>query len=179
MTPFEVVYGRAPPTVHYYESGSTTIAKVENNLCERDALLTSLRKNLQAAQDRMKLNSNRHRRELEFEPVEFLYLKLQRFRQMSVRVRGNMKLSPRFYGPFRILARVGKVAYRLELSPHSRLHPIFHVSQLKKQLGQSDCTVAELPNITDDGTVVLVPKWLIDFCWIKQGRKVIQEALVE
>ena len=119
MTPFEVVYGRAPPTIHYYESGSTTVAQVENNLCERDALLKSLRKNLQAAQDRMKLNSNRHRRELEFEPVEFLYLKLQRFRQMSVRMRGNMKLSPRFYGPFRILARVGKVAYRLELSPHS------------------------------------------------------------
>ena len=39
--------------------------------------------------------------------------------------------------------------------------------------------MAELPNITDDGTVVLVPKWLIDFRWIKQGLKVIQEALVE
>ena len=127
----------------------------------------------------MKLNSNHHRCELEFKPGDFVYLKLQPFRQMSVRVRGNKKLSPRFYGPFHILARVGKVAYRLELLPHSRLHPVFHVSQLKKQLGQSDCTVAELPNITEDGTVVLVPKWLIDFRWIKQGRKVIQEALVE
>ena len=39
--------------------------------------------------------------------------------------------------------------------------------------------MAELPNITDDGAIVLVPKWLIDFHWIKQGRKVIQEALVE
>ena len=79
MTPFEVVYGRAPPTVHYYESGSTTVAKVENNLCERDALLKSLRKNLQAAQDRMKLNSNQHHCELEFEPSDLVYLKLQPF----------------------------------------------------------------------------------------------------
>lgn len=39
--------------------------------------------------------------------------------------------------------------------------------------------MAELPDITDDGVVVLVRKWLIDFRWIKQGRKVIQEALVE
>ena len=106
----------------------------------------------------MKLNSNHHRCELEFKLGDFVYLKLQPFRQMSVRVRGNMKLSPRFYGPFHILARVGKVAYRLELLPHSRLHPVFHVSQLKKQLGQSDCTVAELPDITDDGALVSVPK---------------------
>lgn len=156
MTPFEVVYEELHPLNTIIESGTTTAAQVENNLCERDALLKSLRKNLQAAQDRMKLNSNRHRRKLEFEPSDFVYLKLQPFRQMSIRVRGNMKLSPRFYGPFRILARVGKVAYHLELLPHSRLHPVFHVSQLEKQLGQSDCTVAELPDITDDGVVVLV-----------------------
>ena len=38
-----------------------------------------------------------------------------------------MKLSPRFFDPFRILAQVGKVAYHLELLPHSRLHLVFHV----------------------------------------------------
>ena len=118
-----------PCSVHYYESGCTTVAQIENNLCERDALLKSLQKNLQAAQDRIKLNSNCHRRELEFKPSDLVYLKLQPFQQMSIRLQGNMKLSPRFYGLFRILARVGKVAYHLELPPHSRLHPVFHVSQ--------------------------------------------------
>ena len=42
------------------------------------------------------------------------------------------KLSPRFVGPFRILARVGTVAYRLELPPHlAGIHDVFHVSQLR------------------------------------------------
>ena len=92
-------------------------------------MLKSLQKNLQAVQDRIKLNSNCHRRELEFKPSDLVYLKLQPFQQMSIRLQGNMKLSPRFYGLFHILARVGKVAYHLELPPHSRLHPVFHVSQ--------------------------------------------------
>ena len=60
----------------------------------------------------MKINADRHRREQEFAPGDFVYLKLQPFRQMSIRVRGNMKLSPRFYDPFCVLERVGKVAYQ-------------------------------------------------------------------
>ncbi|XP_062100468.1 uncharacterized protein LOC133806374 [Humulus lupulus] len=43
------------------------------------------------------------------------------------------KLSPRYVGPFEILDRVGKVAYRVALPPSlSKVHNIFHVSQLRK-----------------------------------------------
>jgi hypothetical protein len=49
MTPFEAVYGRPPPTVHCYESQSTTVAQVEEGLRNRDALLKHLRENLQVA----------------------------------------------------------------------------------------------------------------------------------
>ena len=44
------------------------------------------------------------------------------------------KLSPRFCGPFKILKKVGEVAYKLELSAHSTVHPVFHVSRLRKHL---------------------------------------------
>ena len=45
------------------------------------------------------------------------------------------KLAPRYIGPFRILAKLGSVAYRLELpSSLADVHDVFHVSQLKKCL---------------------------------------------
>ena len=50
-----------------------------------------------------------------------------------IRFRKRGKLSPRFIGPFPIVARVGKVAYRLELPEElSGMHSTFHVSQLRK-----------------------------------------------
>ncbi|XP_071902656.1 uncharacterized protein [Coffea arabica] len=43
------------------------------------------------------------------------------------------KLQPRFVGPYKIIQRVGNVAYKLELPPSlSRIHNVFHVSMLKK-----------------------------------------------
>ena len=52
------------------------MAQVEDSLVERDALLKVLKENLQSAQNRMKINADRYRREQEFEPGDFVYLKL-------------------------------------------------------------------------------------------------------
>ena len=66
MTPFEVVYGRAPAIVHNYEHGVTAVAQVDQSLKERDEMLKLLKENLVTAQNRMKVSDDRHRRELEF-----------------------------------------------------------------------------------------------------------------
>jgi hypothetical protein len=56
---------------------------------------------------------------------DWVYLRLQPYRQMSVTWGCNLKLSPRFYGPFLIVRKIGAVAYQLELPLGSCIHPVF------------------------------------------------------
>ena len=79
MTPFEAVYGRPPATIHSYMRGETLVAWVEQSLRSRDEILRLLKESLVTAQQRMKINTDRQRRELEFTPGDFVYLQLQPF----------------------------------------------------------------------------------------------------
>ncbi|KAL0291895.1 UNVERIFIED_CONTAM: hypothetical protein Scaly_2615200 [Sesamum calycinum] len=70
-------------------------------------MLEVLRGNLCEAQNRMKAFADKHRREGSFEVGDEVYLKLHPYKQSLVQLRRNMKLAPKYYGPFRILAKVG------------------------------------------------------------------------
>jgi len=84
------------------------------------------------AQNRMKQYADSRRSDRVFQIGDFVYLKLQPYRQHSLKGRHlPHKLSPRFYGPFEIQDRVGPLAYKLLIPPGAAIHNVFHVSQLK------------------------------------------------
>ncbi|GJT61677.1 putative reverse transcriptase domain-containing protein [Tanacetum coccineum] len=84
------------------------------------------------AEDRQKSYANLKRKPMEFEVGDRVMLKVSPWKGV-VRFGKRGKLNPRYVGPFKVLAKVGKVAYRLELPQElSRVHHTFHVSNLKK-----------------------------------------------
>ncbi|GJT60785.1 hypothetical protein Tco_1004318 [Tanacetum coccineum] len=87
---------------------------------------------MQAAQDRQKSYADRKRKPMEFEIGDRVMLKVSHWKGV-VRFGKRGKLNPRYVGPFKVLAKVRKVAYRLELPQElSRVHHTFHVSNMKK-----------------------------------------------
>jgi hypothetical protein len=107
-----------------------------------------------------------------------VFLRLQPYRQSSLKKSGAEKLKPRFYGPYRIMRRVGEVAYELELPKESKIHNVFHVSCLKKAVGQFTNTSEELPPLDEEGQLELVPEEVLEFRERKLRSRVIRECLI-
>jgi hypothetical protein len=97
------------------------------------------------------VSANRHRIERNSEVGVLVFLRLQPHRQSSLKKSGAEKLKPRFYGLYRIICRVGEVAYELELLEGRKIHNVFHVSCLKKAVGQFINTSEELPPLDEEG----------------------------
>ena len=107
---------------------------------------------LQTAQSRQKSYADKRRSDLEFQVGDMVLLKVSPWKGV-IRFRKRGKLGPRFIGPFRVVARVGKVAYRLDLPAElSQIHITFHVSQLRKCL-VDDSPVLSLEDIQVDDSL--------------------------
>ncbi|KAL4589173.1 hypothetical protein LXL04_002077 [Taraxacum kok-saghyz] len=122
--------------------------------------------------------ANSKRRDLSFQVDDYVFLKLQPYRQKSLAKRRFEKLSPRFFGPYRIKRVVGPVAYELELPADARVHPVFHVSMLKPARGSfSQDSVPPLP-ITTDWELDVLPDSVLDHRWVTEAGQPVLELLV-
>ena len=83
----------------------------------------------------MKQKTDRQRREQNFEIGAMVYLQLRPCRLKSLAKRPNEKFVSKYFGPFCILQRLGQVAYKLELPEGTSIHPVFHISKLKRAIG--------------------------------------------
>ncbi|GKC84187.1 putative mitochondrial protein [Tanacetum coccineum] len=140
-TPFEFVYG-IPPPIHVPYLG---------------------------AQNRMKQQADKGRSERQFEEGDWVLLKLQPHGQVTVRVDKQHKFSPKYYGPFKVLSKVGQVAYKLELNSQAQIHNVFHVSQLKGYRGEAPSGhQIEIPQCNQNGMIATQPLAILDR---KMGKK--------
>jgi hypothetical protein len=101
------------------------------------------------------------------------------YRQQSVVIRRSLKLSSRFYGPFQIICKVGKVAYKLDLPMTTRIHPVFHVFQLKLKIGSMNCLIPKLPPVVVHGILQPKPLKILTRRCKKQSNEAIIEILVQ
>jgi hypothetical protein len=102
-TPFEIVYGRAPPALHRWVQGETRVEAIQRDLCDRDEALRQLRNQLLRAQEKMKRQADKKRADRSFVCGEWVFVKLRAHRQQSVVTRVNAKLAARYYGPYPIV----------------------------------------------------------------------------
>ena len=176
-TSYEVVYGQAPPVHLPYLPGGSKVEVVAKSLEEREKMLLLLKFHLMCAQHRMKQQADEHRSERSFEIGDFVYVKLQPYRQQSIAVRANQKISPKYYGPYKVLDRHEAVAYKLELPTGSLIHPVFHVSQLKGSVGNV-AVATQLPSVICDDQV-RVPESCLGRKMVKRHDKAATMVLIK
>ncbi|KAK8938724.1 hypothetical protein KSP39_PZI011094 [Platanthera zijinensis] len=156
------VYGLPPPSIVRHLPGECPVASLAAHLQDRDIILNSLKQHLRRAQAKMTSFANRKRRDLQFAPGEKVFIKLHPYRQLTVARRACPKLAPRFFGPFEVLGRIGAVAYRLRLPDGSRIHPVFHVSQLRCVIGDHPALDHIPADLDFSGLTPLYPAAILD-----------------
>jgi transposase InsO family protein len=180
MTPFMALYGYHPPSITSSLKEKSKVQAVEDHIENQQQILQILKDNLTMAQNRMKQQADQHRSERSFEVGDWVFLRLQPYKQMSLKqAKKDNKLSPKYYGPYKVLQKIGTMAYKLELPASSRVHPVFHVSCLKKVIGDKIPVQTILPELDEEGKIILEPEAITDTRIRQLRNRSISEYLIK
>ena len=122
-----------------------------------------IRERLRTAQSRQKSYSDDRKRDLEFQVGDWVFVKVSPLKGV-MRFGMKGKLSPRYVGPYEVVEWVSSMAYRLAFPPGmSSIHPVFHVSMLRKLVGDPSAIVPlEDVGVEENLTYEEVPVEILD-----------------
>ena len=175
------LYGYQPPSITSYLRENSKVQAVEHHIEHQQQVLQLLKDSLVLAQNRMKQQADQHRSERSFDVGDWVFLQLQPYKQMSLKqAKKDNKLSPKYYGPYKVLQKIGTMAYKLELPAASQLHPVFHVSCLKKVIGDKLPVQTILPDLDEEGKLYWNQKQSqkqeLDSCEIDQFQSILSSG---
>jgi hypothetical protein len=156
-SPFQALYEYSPPQIQEICILDSVSPDTQATLQDTTSMIQALQHNLMYAQKKMKKYADANRTARSFDLGDMVYLKMQPHREAALGLGTALKLTSKYYGPFRIIQKVGQLAYKLQLPAGTKLHDVFHVNQLKKHLGPRAVPNARLPLLTADGKVKFNP----------------------
>lgn len=178
-TPFKALYGYDAPMLAIPSSSTGGDISVQEFLETRAEFSGFLKEHLARAQNRMKQLADKGRIPREFQVGELVLLKLQPYAQKTVVNRPCPKLAFKFFGPYKVLARIGPVAYKLELPEEAQVHPVFHVSQLKPFHPNYTPVFKVLPRVADLTKTDIVPVAILDRRLVRKGSHAVPQVLIQ
>lgn len=178
-SPFKALYKMEPNFGGMPNIAVSSDSVTGDTALEYQAQTELLRAQLIRAQQRMKTYADKNRVEREFSVGDQVLLKLQPYAQQSVVNRPYPKLSYKYFGPYTILERIGKVAYRLELPATAQVHPVFHVSQLKAFTANYTPVYQDLPAAPDLHAATPVPVAILQRRLVRKGNNAAPQILVK
>jgi hypothetical protein len=178
-TPFKALY-RTDPNF----GGMPNLSVATDSVATDDTLVYQaqtelLRAQLIRAQQRMKMYADKNRVERQFMVGDQVLLKLQHYAQQSVVNRPYPKLSYKYFGPYKVLERIGEVAYRLELPTTAQVHPVFHVSQLKPFTANYSLVFSDLPSAPHFTAATPVPVTILQRRLVRKGNAAVTQVLIK
>lgn len=152
---------------------------MNRTLIAREDALQLLKFHLLRAQNRMTQQANKHRNDRNFPIGDLVLLKLHPYRQVSLKHHHVHKLLPKYFGPFKILDRIGSTAYQLKLPPSTTIHNVFHVSQLKLCPNPPSTPLIPILDTISHVPANTVPESIVDRKMVRRGRIAATKALVK
>ena len=142
MAPYKALYGRKCRTPLCWTELSEKQIIGPDLIQETEEKVKVVRERLKVAMDRHKSYADMKRKDIRYEIGEKAFLKVSP-RKKVMRFRKKGKLSPRFIGPYKMIEKVGSMAYRLALPPElKKIHNVFHVSMLRRYMSDPSHVVS-------------------------------------